>query len=96
MRLIKKHDLDELVLTRVLGWKWMSWIDIPERGTPGYPRKMRVRQLLSPKQLKDPKWIRLLEERDARDADGTEPFSYAYGSSAGPAQPPRIMLLVDE
>lgn len=96
MKLIEKHGIDEVILTQVLGWKWVSYIDIPVRGTEGYPSACRVRRLLSPKELKDPTWIQHLIKKDGRDADGTEPLDYSYCSSAGPARPPRLIILVDE
>lgn len=96
MKVIEDHGLNEVILTRVLRWKWVSFIGTPVRGTVGYPSKCRVRQLLSPEQLKSPEWIGHLDKLEAREADGTEPLAYAHGSSQGLAVPPRILLLVDE
>lgn len=95
MKVIEKHGLDELILTQVLGWKWLSFIGIPTRDTEGYPAECRVRQLFSPKQLKSKEWQEHLAKCEVRDADGTEPLSYRYCSSMGPARPPRLFILVD-
>lgn len=96
MRLIKKHELDETVLTEVLGWKWIAFVGVPVKGTDGYPEKQRVRQLFSPKQLKSKQWIKILDQNDGRPATGDEPLAYCYCSSAGPAIPPRVFLLIDD
>lgn len=64
-----------------LGWRWMSWIGTPVKGTLGYSKKQRVRQLLSPKQLEC--WKRFLAQNEGRKADGSEPLSYAHCSSGG-------------
>lgn len=96
MRIISNHKLDDEILTKVLGWKWMAFDGAPTRGAPDYPKERRVRQLLSPKQLKSKEWKAFLEKRNGGDADGTEPLSYAHCSSQGPTIPPRIFILVDE
>lgn len=96
MKVIEKHNLTETVLTQVLGWKWMSYIGTPVKGTFGYPAKQRVRQLFSPNQLKTEGWSEFLEQAEGREADMTEPLDYCYCSSNGAAIPPRIMILVDE
>jgi len=96
MKVIEKHNLTETVLTQILGWKWMSYIGTPVKGTPGYPAKQRVRQLFSPNQLRTAGWSEVFEQAEGREADMTEPLDYCYCSSAGPAIPPRIMILVDE
>ena len=72
--------LDEWVAEAIFGWKWMSFIGIPVKGTPGYPKEMRVRQLMSPKQLRMPEWERHFQLHDAREADGFEPLAYCYCS----------------
>ena len=96
MKIIEKHNLHEQVLTQVLGWKWVSYIGVPVRGTAGYPAKCRVRSLMSPKTLKTENWIEYLKTHEGADADMTEPLEYSYCSSMGPEIPPRIMILVDE
>lgn len=96
MKVIEKHDLTEAVLTQLLGWKWMSYVGTPVKGTPGYPAKQRVRQLFSPAMLKADGWKEYLQQTEGREADMTEPLDYCYCSSNGPAIPPRILILVDE
>ena len=96
MKIIEQHGIDELILTQVLGWKWMSFVGIPVRGTEGYPQEMRVRELFSPKRLESMDWQRYLANREGNEADGTEPLSYRYCSSVGPERPPRLFILVDE
>jgi hypothetical protein len=93
MKVIENHGLDEIILIQVLGWKWISFIGIPIKGTEGYPKECRVRQFFPPSQLKA--WKEHLEKHEGRDADGTEPLSY-YGSSQGPGIPPRLLILVDD
>lgn len=63
------------------GFRWMSWVGTPIKGTDGYPKKMRVRQLMSPSQLENPTWQKFLKDNDGREADGSEPLSYDYCSS---------------
>lgn len=96
MKVIEDHNLHDQILTQVLGWKWMSYIGKPCRGTEGYPEDCRVRQLMSPRQLESQKWKDYFAGCEGREADGTEPLSYRYCSSVGPAMPPRILILVDE
>lgn len=76
-------ELTEEYAVKHLGWQWWSWIGTPVKGTPGYPQKMRVRQLLSPRQMKSPRWSQRLTDPsyEARPADGTEPLDYTYCSS---------------
>ena len=93
---IVEHDINEALAVKLLGWKWISFVGTPVKGTKGYPEKMRVRQLMSPSQLKHPQWIDYFNDNDAKDADMTEPLSYAYCSSMGASQPPRFTILVDE
>ncbi len=78
---MSKRNLNELVATQVMGWKWMRYEDIPIRGTPGYPQKCMVRRLLTPNALGNEAWKRLFQG----EAYGTEPLEYCYGSSSGPA-----------
>ena len=96
MKLIEKHGLDEEIAIRVLGWQWMSFVGVPTRGIEGYPAKRRVRELFSPKQLKSKEWQEYFEKHEGKEADMTEPLSYRYCSSQGPAVPPKIYLLVEE
>lgn len=96
MKLIEQHGMDEEIAIRVLGWKWMSFVGIPTRGEKDYPAKRRVRELFSPKMLKSKQWQEFLEAHEGREADMSEPLSYRYYSSQGPAVPPRIFLLVQE
>jgi hypothetical protein len=76
-------ELTEEYAIKHLGFQWWSWIGTPVKGTPGYPNKMRVRQLLSPRQRKLPSWKSKLKDPqyEARPADGTEPLDYTYCSS---------------
>ena len=95
-KVIDKHKLTETVLTQYLGWDWFSYIGTPVKGTPGYPAKCRVRQLFSPKALKQ-EWVKYLQtECEWREADMTEPLDYSYCSSQGGEIPPRILILVEE
>lgn len=96
MRIIEKHNLTNTVLTEVLGWKWMSYVGVPVKGTAGYPAKCRVRKLMSPKTLKSHDWVAFLLTHEGREADMTEPLDYSYCSSQGPERPPQIYLLVDD
>jgi len=96
MRIIK-HKMAEELAIKLLGWKWVSFIDVPIKGTEGYPKRCRVRQLLSAKQMKSERWQSFLREREASDATGDEPLSYAYCSSQGSIVAlPRFVLLVEE
>ena len=63
MRVIENHGLDDIVLTQVLGWKWMSFISVPVRGTEGYPNECRVRQLFPPEQLESQEWIAFFRKK---------------------------------
>lgn len=93
---IQDEEIATAIIIKMLGWKWMSFIGIPTRDTEGYPEKRRVRELFSPKQLKSKQWIDYLSQNEGREADGTEPLSYSYCSSAGPAMPPRLFVLIDD
>jgi len=96
VKAITKHDFTERICEEMLGWKWMSFVGTPVRGTDGYPAKCRVRQFLSPKSLKSAGWQEYLAENDGREATGDEPLAYCYCSSCGPECPPRIILLIEE
>ena len=93
---IVKHDINEELAIRLLGWKWVSFIGIPVRSTEGYPAKRRVRQLMSAKAMRDSGWQEFLEKHEGRDAVGDEPLAYCYGSSLGPAIIPTFTILVDD
>ena len=96
LKAIEDREVYNTVLTKMLGWKWLSFIDTPTTGTEGYPQPCRVRMLFSPKQLKDVEWQKYLQEAEVKDADGSEPLHYRYCSSMGPAVPPSLYLLIDE
>ncbi len=96
MKLIEDHGMDEEIAVRLFGWKWMSYVGIPIRGTEGYPKECRVRELFSPTQLKMPEWIEHFAKHEGREAEGTEPLAYCYCSSSGWTVPPRIVFLVME
>lgn len=91
---VARIEFNHIVASRLFGWRWISYIGIPMRGSPGYPSKQRVRQFLSPESLARPEWQSLLRDHEqgdpngARDADGTEPLSYSYCSSQGPTRVP--------
>lgn len=93
------RELTEDYAVKHLGWQWWSWIGTPVKGTPGYPEKMRVRQLLSPRQMGLPGWSRKLADprNEARPADGTEPLDYTYCSSGCCVEwPPTRLVTADE
>ncbi len=79
---------DEFIAQHVFGWKWISYIGTPIRGTEGYPCKCRVRQFFSPKTLENKDWIEYFAEAKAQPATGDEPLSYSYCSSAAPEMVP--------
>lgn len=93
-----EHDIDAELAVRLLGWKWLSFMSRPMASHPEYEsgKKIRCRQLFSPKQLCDARWKSFFAKEDARDATGEEPLSYAYCSSNGPAIVPKFHLLVEE
>ena len=78
-------ELNEQMAERLFGWKWMSWRGIPAKDTPGYPRKCRVRQFLSPEELGTTRWRSRLQVYEGREADRLEVLSYAYCSSCVPS-----------
>ena len=78
------REIDERIALELFGWRWVSWIDIPIKRTPGYPKVCRVRQLLPPKALADKRWKEHWAQPAGRDADGSEPLAYCYCSSSGP------------
>lgn len=63
------------------GFQWIAFDGTPIRGTPGYPETMRVRQFMSPKQMKNRAWKAFFRERNGAPATGDEPLSYKYCSS---------------
>lgn len=94
---IVSHQLDEELAIRLLGWKWMSFIGIPVKGTSGYPAKCRVRQLFSAAQLKAKSWREFFEEWEGCEATGDEPLAYGYCSSQSSCVPlPRFTIMVEE
>lgn len=90
-----KHRLDEELAIRLLGWKWISFVGIPVRETPSYPKKTRVRQLFSKSQLEGKDWEEFARKYEAKEATGEEPLAYSYCSSQGPAMLPKFTILVD-
>ena len=84
-------ELNEAVAKTIFGWRWLSWIGIPVKGTPGYPKPCRVRQFMSPDAMRNQRWLDFWKRPDVgevREADGTEPLSYVYCSSQGMETPP--------
>lgn len=76
-------DLDERVAMEIFGWKWMPFVGVPVRRTPGYPKKCRVRRLFSQEYFKSDVWKRYLEEHGGEPATGDELLDYSYCSSQG-------------
>jgi hypothetical protein len=72
------RELDERVAIELFGWKWLAYLSVPARGTPGYPKKCRVRSLSSPEKVADERWQRYWarEGVDVADATGDEPHEY--------------------
>lgn len=96
MRVIE-HNMAEELAIRLLGWKWVSFVGIPVKGTEGYPNKCRVRQLMSAAQLKNKEWQAYLQDHQGADATGDEPLAYTYCSSGrNDARLPRFTILVDD
>lgn len=83
-------ELDHAIAEEFFGWKWMAFRGIPVRGTKDYPTKQIVRQFFPPKSLENPEWIEFLAKNEGRRADGSEPLSYRYCSSVGPASVPHF------
>ncbi len=81
-------DLDEQVARLVFRWKWMSWLGMPAKGTPGYPTECRIQAFVSPETLAAPRWLAFLADRELQVASGDEPLHYWYCSSRGPEYPP--------
>lgn len=79
------QERTELLAKELFGWKWMRYIGIPTRGTPGYSKKMPVRQFMSPETVAE--WRKDSRFADMVEADGTEPLSYCYCSSQGSGWP---------
>lgn len=91
---ILKHDMHEELAIRLLGWKWVSFVGIPVRGTDGYPTPCRVRQLFSKEQIERETFKTWLRDNQGANASGLEPLSYAYCSSSGPTPLPKFTILV--
>lgn len=85
-------DTERLAI-ELFGWRWISFIGIPVRGTEGYPAKMRVRRLLSPEVI--PAWMSSTKH-EAADATGDEPLCYAYCSSGGGPLMPECLAHRDD
>ena len=97
MQRIVKHDMAEELAIRLLGWKWMSFVGVPVKGTEGYPNKCRVRQLMSAAQLNGKEWREYFRDHEGADATGDEPLAYTYCSSGRSDAPlPRFTILVEE
>ena len=87
MRPVYPEWYNHVVAIEKHGFRWMSWVGIPIRGTANYPEKQRVRQLLSPEQLASERWTTHLAENDGREAEGHEPLAYSYCSSGCNVEP---------
>jgi hypothetical protein len=83
-------DLDYLIAEEIFGWKWLAYIGIPVRGTPGYPQTCRVRRFFPPETLSQESYEKWAVEHEAGPATGAEPLDYAYCSSCGPAPVPHF------
>lgn len=94
MRIVE-HNMTEELAVKLLGWKWITTIDVPTKDHPQYPEMMPVRRLMSPKQMADPSWINHFHKCNAQPSDGTEPLSYCHDSSGGWPLP-KITILVDD
>ena len=84
------QEINERIATELFGWRWVSWVGIPTKGTPHYPAPCRVRQFISPGHITPVAWQQRVDEAGGRDADGTEPLSYRYCSSLGPEMVPEF------
>lgn len=87
--------LDRAVAEEFFGWRWMAFFGHPTKSTPGYPAEMRVRQFMSPKQLKDKQWKDFFAKNEGAPATGNEPLSYAYWSGRGVELVPRFTRSLD-
>lgn len=81
-------SLDELIAQHLYGWKWISYVGIPIKGTPDYPKQCRVRYFAPPRMLASKEWREYLSVHEVSDATGDEPLAYDYCSSAGYDLPP--------
>lgn len=84
--------LDHAIAEEFFHWKWMAFMGVPTRDAENYPAERIVRQFMSPEQLKNPKWQAYFAEHQGREAseDHSEPLSYRYCSSMGPAMVPHF------
>ena len=80
------REQDEQIAEKLFGWKWMAFDGIPIKGTSDYPRKQRVRQFLSGKQLKSKRWREHMKANEGAPAIGDEPLSYTHCSSGCTAE----------
>lgn len=87
---MEPRKIVELIAQEFYGWKWMRYLGMPTNDHPQYRTMDRetgipVREFmprLSEKALES--W----NSRGIAEADMTEPLSYRYRSSIGPAIPP--------
>lgn len=93
-----EHNCDEEFAVKFLGWKWMSFLSRSTKSHELYKtgQEIRCRQLFSARQLANEDWAAWLNSKDACEATGEEPLSYAYCSSNGPAFAPVFLLFVEE
>jgi len=89
-RIWKTSDLDYCVAEELFGWKWLAYLGIPVRDTPGYPNKVLVRQFFSPGIEANKHWLDYFAHKGGgfQPATGDEPLSYRYCSSQGPEMVP--------
>ena len=82
MRPVVPEWYNDVYATNKLGFVWMAFDGLPMRGHPEYDAgKIRVRQLMSPEQMKNQSWIDHFEANNGSEADGSEPLAYTYCSS---------------
>lgn len=85
-----------MLAERLLGWRWLSFVDIPCLGTPGYPKECRVRRFFPPDNKMHPTkkgraaWAKWFADNPTEPATGDEPLAYCYGSSCGPHMLPEL------
>lgn len=81
----EREKLNQLIAVEVFGWRWISFVGVPVRGSPGYPKKCRIRRFVSPELLVSERWMKHFERVGGySDAVGDEPLDYSYCSSQGP------------
>jgi hypothetical protein len=77
---------DALIAEKLFGWKWMSKVSVPVKGTPDYPKHCRVREFLAPDEIENRRtneyWLDYFaREGEMLEATGDEPLAYSYCSS---------------